>query len=94
MLFHLYLVSSQSDHNWARHEQIVTQGRFHDFLQGGVQLTHARRRLAAAGGMGPQKMFKARCFEMRFQANPDGKILAQNDIELLCEARGNFEIGD
>jgi hypothetical protein len=23
---------------------------------------------------------------MRFQANPDGTILAQNDIELLCEA--------
>jgi hypothetical protein len=24
---------------------------------------------------------------MRFQANPDGTILAQNDIELLFEAR-------
>jgi hypothetical protein len=34
---------------------------------------------------------------MRFQANPDGTILAQNDIELLFKARGsalNFEIGD
>jgi hypothetical protein len=27
---------------------------------------------------------------MRFQANPDGTILAQNDIELLCEARGSL----
>jgi hypothetical protein len=38
---------------------------------------------------------------MRFQTNPDGTNLAQNDIELLCEARGSvdsvpiyFEIGD
>jgi hypothetical protein len=27
---------------------------------------------------------------MRFQANPDGTILAQNDIGLLCEARGGL----
>jgi hypothetical protein len=27
---------------------------------------------------------------MRFQANPDGTILPQNDIELLCEAHGSL----
>jgi hypothetical protein len=27
---------------------------------------------------------------MRFQANPDSTILPQNDIELLCEARGSL----
>jgi hypothetical protein len=27
---------------------------------------------------------------MRFQANPDGTILARNDIELLCEACGGL----
>jgi hypothetical protein len=39
---------------------------------------------------------------MRIQANPDGTILAQNDIELLCEVYtwridsllNYFEIGD
>jgi hypothetical protein len=33
---------------------------------------------------------------LQFQANPDGTILAQYNItgiELLCEARGSFEIG-
>jgi hypothetical protein len=27
---------------------------------------------------------------MRIQANPDGTILSQNYIELLCEARGSL----
>jgi hypothetical protein len=31
---------------------------------------------------------------MIFRANPNGTILAQNDNELLCEARGSFEIDD
>jgi hypothetical protein len=35
--------------------------------------------------------FKYRCSEMRFQANPDGTILPQNYIELLCEARGKLD---
>jgi hypothetical protein len=38
-------------------------------------------------GVLPQNIWKCWCSEMRFQANPDGTILAQNDIELLCEAR-------
>jgi hypothetical protein len=40
---------------------------------------------AAAGGLGssPRKIVKSKCSEMRRQANPDGTILAQNDIELL-----------
>jgi hypothetical protein len=29
---------------------------------------------------------------MRFQANPDGTILAQNDIELLYEARESLTV--
>jgi hypothetical protein len=41
---------------------------------------------AAAGGS-PENL---RCSEKRFQANPDGTILAQNDIELLCEARASL----
>jgi hypothetical protein len=40
--------------------------------------------------VGEKIIFKSRCSEMRFQANPDGTILAQNDIELLCEARGGL----
>jgi hypothetical protein len=29
---------------------------------------------------------------MRFQANPDGTILAQNYIVMLCEARGGLTV--
>jgi hypothetical protein len=36
---------------------------------------------------GGSSIFKSRCSERRFQASPDGTILAQNDVELLCEAR-------
>jgi hypothetical protein len=41
-------------------------------------------------GFSPRKIFKSRCSEMRFQANPYGTILPQNDIELLCEVRGSL----
>jgi hypothetical protein len=50
--------------------------------------THARR--YRGSGCPPQKILKFRCSEMRFQANPGGTILAKNDIELLCEARGSL----
>jgi hypothetical protein len=35
---------------------------------------------------GPGKNFKSRRSEMRFHTKSDGTILAQNDIELICEA--------
>jgi hypothetical protein len=50
--------------------------------------TEGSIRARRCGGLG--NIFKSRCSEMRFQVNPDGTILAQNDIELLCEARGGL----
>jgi hypothetical protein len=47
-------------------------------------------RAVPGSDVSPRKFFKSRCSEMGFLANPDCTILAQNYIELLCEARGGL----
>jgi hypothetical protein len=97
-------MARQSKQKWlAQGHKDVRLGRIQDYLQGGRVSTSrcrsrnfvwgVRRSLApmhAAGGSPPGNLLNARCSEMRFQANPDGTILPQNDIELLCEACGSL----